>query len=213
VAFNFASAPVRPPRERALGPCHVSGCRKPRLKGETTCFDHLDLEELERAIAEPEDEELADRVHRLELVAQLPAPIEEVAPVAAQEEKEMAKKDEAFTCRQGCGRELTSAGRRAQHEVKCKGKVATSGRIAAAAVSDAKPAVSRKPTRIASKKRARPVSRPQVRGQNRNRAHRTPPDGLSESGDFTTAKDVLLVKLRERRQEIDSAIAAIEAIG
>ena len=43
--------------EKHLRPCSHPGCRRPRLLGERTCFDHLDIAELERAIADPDDDE------------------------------------------------------------------------------------------------------------------------------------------------------------
>jgi hypothetical protein len=172
MAVNFAQVPQRSaPSVRSrpvLRPCGIGGCRKPRVTGEKTCFDHIDVAELERAIEEPDVDDEPEQIHPQR---------EEVAPAyvadAEKEMSEMPKKAEKFLCKQGCGRALTSEGRRVQHEMHCKGKPATSGRIAA---REAAAAPAKKRTRH---KRARPVSRPQVRSQKRKRskgqAHRTPP--------------------------------------
>lgn len=192
----------RGPQHRVPPPCgHAGRCKKPRLKGEKSCFDHLDLDELERQINEPDDEDLADNV--------IPIPTrprdEEAAPVAAQEETPVAIK-----CKQGCGKEFKTDGAwRANHELKCKGKVATSGRIAAGAGGSGGASSARADELLrSSKKPALPVSRPQVRGQNRKRERLAEPDlaGL-------ISHKVVLASLRLQATKLQTAIAAIEALG
>jgi hypothetical protein len=136
-----------------------------------------------------------------------------------------------FKC--DCGRTFINGGSYTKHKIKCDGKpVATSGQIAArdgapAAVSapsqtrhrNTAPAARRKRARIASKavtraKRAHkmsgrrprpvPVSRPQVREQNRNRVVRIP---------LVLSPAAMLSALRAEAVKIQNAIAAIEALG
>jgi hypothetical protein len=103
-----------------------------------------------------------------------------------------------FTC--DCGRTFTHAAWYTKHKLHCDGKPATEGRIAA-------------------RQRAMvPVSRPHTRAKNRQRhIDRTPPAGNGVGAIQAAATDkaieVVLAGLRAKRQTIDNAIAALEAVG
>jgi hypothetical protein len=105
-------------------------------------------------------------------------------------------------CKQGCGRELTSEGRRVQHELRCDGKpIATSGRIAANGGVPAR-----------SEKNKRATHRPggaarRLKAKGNGHIGRTPPEPVA----LTPA--AILVALRAEQVKLQTAIAAIEALG
>jgi hypothetical protein len=198
---------IPPVRKLAICPkCN----KRPKLKGEATCFECLDVDELERAIAEPDpdDEDLEQRVERLEAVTQRSG--EEAAPIPAQKESDMSRKPETFTCRIGCGRDLTSEGRRAQHELKCKGKQATSGRIAERQKALVPAGTSRRTSAPAKSRKAR-ARKVAVRAGD---GHRTPPGAVAQIAAAATDKamEIVIAGLMAKRTAIDNAIAALQAV-
>jgi hypothetical protein len=121
-------------RPTRLAQCAHDGCPKPHVLGDRFCFDHLDPEELEAAINEPDDEDLAERVQRLERATAPSAP-EEVAAMPTGSPglpSPTPRIDPPWECR--CGRFTTDwPASKAKHLLACDGKPkATSGRIAAA---------------------------------------------------------------------------------
>lgn len=217
MAINFASKPRRPPSAYVLSPCGVLGtrgpCSRPRLKGERTCFDHLDVDELERAIAEPDEDddvvvsiEIRSEPEEASAPAVTAARQEEVASVpAAKNVKKPAsmRLDPPFVC--GCGQLTTDwPPSKAKHQLKCAGvPIARSGRIAARsgtraiAVVRAKPVVRRKRARIASN------------------GHRTPPAAAVvaiAAAATDKATEIVIAGLMAKRELIDRAIAALQAV-
>ena len=113
----------------------------------------------------------------------------------------MAVTDE-IACKQGCGKTFTTEGWRVKHELKCQGKPRTRGRI----------------ERLAARHGALvPVSEPPTRSQKRNRRSDRPPPAASgfaviQGAATDKAIEVVIAGLTAKRDAIDGAIAALQAV-
>jgi hypothetical protein len=198
-----------------MGPCARDGCTKPHVLGDRFCFDHLDPDELEAALLEPDDEDLEQRVQRLEGQRAQGAPEENAMPAA----KTSGRLDPPWEC--GCGRFRTDwPASKAKHLLACDGTPpATSGRIAASSPQPvARKRKSPERTPPAAKK-ARPVSRPHLRSKKRNRRATVPrkralvPVHAGTPTPLSSLRVTFLGQLRDARERIDTAISAVEALG
>lgn len=177
---------------------HAAGCKKPRLRHERFCFDHLDQDEIERANSETaEEDELVERVRELEVR-------KETTDMSTTKERP-AKRGGEFNCK--CGRTFAYGGAYAKHALGCpsaKGEAPTQSRIAAS--SAAEPVSRRSARRVTTPKRRKQV-RPAKRAVRVKRhADRTPP----EVAPVTMA--AMLAALRAEAVKIQNAIAALEAL-
>lgn len=185
---------------RPLRRCPRPGCTKTCPPGEKTCFDHIDLEELEADIAS-NDDELPDLTSSATSTA--------IHEVPAREEREEERPSVAIkvTCPK-CGKEFPN-GHPGQHIAKCKGPVETEGRIAAA-------------TRTASASRPRRADPPRAKKASRKRsavpgrARRVRADLRGAVRRVESAAAIspaaFIAALKTERAKIDAAIAAVEAL-
>jgi CRP-like cAMP-binding protein len=124
-------------------------------------------------------------------------------------------------CKQGCGKTFEIDGAwRAKHELKCKGPVATEGRIAArnmasgsATVIDVKALRQATSPRKAAKRSKGRVAKAAHKMSDRRPRHadRTPPAATERA--YGSSRAEVIAELKERRDHINVAIAALEAVG
>src|SRR4029077_4192929 len=113
--------------------CAHEGCTKPHVLGDRFCFEHLDPDELEAALNEPDsDEDLVERIHRLEEATAAPRAQEVAMPTGSPGKQSPTPRiDPPWAC--GCGRFSTDwPASKAKHLLACDGvPPKTAGRIAA----------------------------------------------------------------------------------
>jgi hypothetical protein len=177
------------------GPCQHEGCKRLAVRSDRFCFDHLDPDELEAANNDAtEDEELEDRIHRLEERTDV-----------RQEEEPMPK---AFELRHECGFKTTRAQAYAMHAKHCDGTgTPRSGRIA-----ERERALVPAPRGKGASARSRPaplLHAPKL-------IDRTPPaaNGVRAIQGAATDKavEIVIAGLMAKRDAIDRAIAALQAV-
>jgi len=114
---------------------------------------------------------------------------------------DMASDEGELLCRIGCGRSFKKDGAwKTGHELKCKGKVQTRGRI----------------ERLAARRQPRTQRALAVvhhrRARHANGHAPAPGVGAIQAAATDTAIDVVLAGLHAQRERIDTAIASLEAL-
>jgi hypothetical protein len=111
-------------------------------------------------------------------------------------------------CKQGCGKTFIYESWRVRHELKCQGKVATRGRIERLAARRGAPIPA-----IARHQAAGKRDELALRGN--GHAERTPPaigTGAIVAAATSKAIEIVIAGLRAKREQIDVAIASLEAL-